>query len=414
MVYIFNELLGTLQFVFLFYVLFKEQMVFHRRRILALTACYGFGVIVMVLLHQEENLLVAGTALQIAAVWLLLTENIRGKLLSFLLVFSLPSMFSASFAIILRFLVRENVLDGFLDIAYGLGGKTLCLLVILGMFAYRRAKTERFYLSNMTKFLLSFIIILFLAVLAWMTRNHGHVDSTTAVLMACCSIVIAILCIWLMVVDSSRKTNGYRLEVANQRYAYGKELERNQKEIRKIHHDLNKHIQMIRLYAKEGRTDKIEEYVQELDEDLTTSYSDVGYTENSLFNGILSERITKAAAKHIAIRHQGDLKEKLPISDYDFCLIIMNLLDNALEYVEEKNLQEIKVQTYQDDHTLVLKVINPLAVGEEVDISKSSKENQAAHGFGLEIVRRAAARNRGSLEITTEDNQFAARVIIHM
>lgn len=414
MVCIFNELLGTLQFVFLFYVLFKDQIAFHRQRILVLIACYVFGVIVMTLLHQEENVLVAGTALQIAAVWLLLAENIWGKLLSFLLIFSLPSMFSASFAIILRFLVGENVLDGFLDIAYGLGGKTLCLLIVLGMFAYRRRNTEQFFISNMTKFLMSFIIVLFLAVLGWMTKDHGHVDSTTAVLMACCSIVIAMLCIWLMIVDSSRKTNGYRLEVANQRYAYAKELERNQKEIRKIHHDLNKHIQMIGLYAGQGRTDKIEEYVQEFNKDLIGNYRDAGYTENALFNGILADRVTKAATKNITIRHQGDLREELPISDYDFCLMIMNLLDNALEYVERKNLQEVKVKTYQDEHTLMLKVINPLAVGEDVDISKSSKENQVVHGFGLAIVRRAAARNHGSLEITTADNQFAARVILHI
>lgn len=414
MVHIFNELLGTLQFVFLFYVLFKDQIAFHRQRILALTACYVFGVIVMILLHQEKYLLEAGTLLQIAAVWLLLTENAGGKLLSFLLIFSLPSMFSASFEIIFRFFVQENALDGFLDAAYGLGGKTLCLLVILGMFAYRRRNTEQFFISNMTKLLMSFIIDLFLIVLGWMTRNHGHVDSVTAVLMACCSIVIAMLCIWLMVVDSSRKTNGYRLEVANQRYAYAKELERNQREIRKIHHDLNKHIQMIGLYAGQGRTDKIEEYVQELNTDLVGNYIDAGYTENALFNGILADRITKAAAKNITITHKGDLREKLAISDYDFSLMIMNLLDNALEYVEKKNLHEVKVQTYQDEHTLVLKVINPLAVGEDVDISKSSKENQVAHGFGLAIVRGAAARNHGSLEITTGGNQFAARVILHI
>ena len=62
----------------------------------------------------------------------------------------------------------------------------------------------------------------------------------------------------------------------------------------------------------------------------------------------------------------------------------------------------------------MLKVINPLAVGEAVDISKSSKENQTIHGFGLAIVRRTAARNHGSLEITTADNQFAARVILQI
>ena len=351
MVYIVNELLGTLQFVFLFYVLFKDQMVFHRQRILALTVCYVFGVIVMTLLHQEENLLVAGTVFQIAEVWMLLTENIWGKLLSFLLVFCLPDMFSFSFEIIIRFFIQENTLDGFLDVAYGLGGKTLCLLVVLGMFAYRRRNTERFFISNMTKFLMSFIIGLFLIVLGWMTRNHGHVDSVTAVLMACCSIVIAMLCIWLMIVDSSRKTNGYRLEVANQRYAYAKELERNQKEIRKIHHDLNKHIQMIGLYAGQGRMDKIEEYVQEFNKDLIGNYRDAGYTENALFNGILADRVTKVAVKDIRITHKGDLREGLPISDYDFSLIIMNLLDNALEYVEKKNLHEVKVQTFQDNHT---------------------------------------------------------------
>ena len=414
MVYIINELLGSLQFVFLFYVLFKDQMVFHRQRILALTACYVFAVIVTTLLHQEENVLVVGTGFQIAAVRLLLTENAGGKLLSFLLVFSLPSMFSAAFAIIFRFFVQENALDGFLDVAYGLGGKTLCLLVVLGMFAYRWRNTEQFFISNMTKLLMSFIIDLFLIVLGWMTRNHGHVDSVTAVLMACCSIVIAMLCIWLMIVDSSRKTNSYRLEVANQRYAYAKELERNQKEIRKIHHDLNKHIQMIGLYAEQGRTDKIEEYVQELNEDLVGNYIDAGYTENALFNGILADRIAKVAAKNITIAHKGDLMEELPISDYDFCLMIMNLLDNALEYVEKKNLHEVKVQTYQAEHTLVLKVINPLDISEDVDISKSSKENQVVHGFGLAIVRRAAERNHGSLEITTADNQFTARVILHI
>lgn len=414
MVYIINELLGTLQFVFLFYILFKDQMIFQKQKIFSMIIGYAVTAIVMIALHQEENLLEIGTIFQIVAVWMLLAESAGGKLLSFIFIFSLPSMLSVSFEIIIKFLLQENVLDDFLDFEYGLVGKTLCLLVILGMLAYRREKPEQLYISNMTKFLLSFIIDLFLTVLAWMTRNHDHVDSITVVLMACCSIIIAMICIWLLVIDSSRKANSYRLEVANQRYAYAKELERNQKEIRKIQHDLNKHMQIIGLYAGEGRTEKIEEYIKELNKELITSYREVGYTKNLLFNGILADRITKASTKNITIKYQGFLKEVLPISDYDFCLIIMNLLDNALEYVEKKNLHEIKVQTYQDDRVLLMKVINPLVIGEEVDTQKSSKKDQAAHGLGLEIVKQTAMRNQGSLKITSENHQFVSRVILHI
>lgn len=413
MVYIVNELLGTMQFIFLFYVLFKNQMAFHKKKVSVLVIGYILTAFIMITLHQEENLIIEGTIFQIVTAWMFLEENIWGKLLSFLLVFSLPSMLAVSFEIILRFFIQGNVLDGFLDFEYGLGGQTLCLLAIMGVFTCRRVKSEQLYISNMTKFLLSFIIILFLVVLSWMTRNHGHVDSITTILMSCCSIMIVILCIWLMVIDSSRKINGYRLEAASQRYTYAKELERNQREIRKIHHDLNKHIQIISLYAREKRLDKIDEYVKELYRNVTTNYRDVEHTQNLLFNGILEDRIKKADEKNIIIKHQGNLKDTLPISDYDFCLIIMNLLDNALEYVEKQNLHDVNVLTYQDDQALMLKVINPLAMGEDIDIIKSSKIDKISHGFGISIVKQMVVRNRGGFEIETEGKQFVARVIIN-
>lgn len=58
------------------------------------------------------------------------------------------------------------------------------------------------------------------------------------------------------------------------------------------------------------------------------------YTENFLVNAILSGRLGPAGNAGIRIECEVRVPENLPIADADLCMLLSNLLDNAVEACE--------------------------------------------------------------------------------
>ena len=77
---------------------------------------------------------------------------------------------------------------------------------------------------------------------------------------------------------------------------------------------------------------QLEAYLNELDQDLTT-VDTVIKTGNVMVDAILNSKISVAASKGIAVEAKAVVPEKLDtaLSEVDVCLIVGNLMDNAIE-----------------------------------------------------------------------------------
>jgi sensor histidine kinase regulating citrate/malate metabolism len=101
-------------------------------------------------------------------------------------------------------------------------------------------------------------------------------------------------------------------------------------------HDYHNHIQT--LLALSGNEEQTKEYLFKLNDDLMNVDS-VIKTGNVMLDAILNSKLSLIKSKNIAVNAKAIVPPELKISEIDLCVIIGNLLDNALEACSIHNSQ---------------------------------------------------------------------------
>ena len=109
--------------------------------------------------------------------------------------------------------------------------------------------------------------------------------------------------------------------------------------------------------------------------------------------------------------------EKINIKDVDLCSLLMNLINNAVEYLERnKNVTErkIKVELYVVDHVFMAKMSNHILPEhkESALTLKTSKQNKNLHGYGSKIVARIVEKYNGAVDYVVKDGEFTVNVML--
>ena len=95
-------------------------------------------------------------------------------------------------------------------------------------------------------------------------------------------------------------------------------------------HDFKNHIQTMLVFVQNGETERLEGYLQNLNEDLN-SVDQVLKTGNVMADAILNSKLSLAGARKIAVNAKARVPEHMAVSDVNLCSILGNLLDNAIE-----------------------------------------------------------------------------------
>ncbi len=101
-------------------------------------------------------------------------------------------------------------------------------------------------------------------------------------------------------------------------------------ETRKIRHDMRHHMVVLDGYLRIGDNDSAMEYIRTL-VDSIDQLQMKQYCSNHAVNSLLNYYAEKAGSAGIAFTSTVSLKEELLLPDPDFCSILGNLLENALE-----------------------------------------------------------------------------------
>ena len=124
-----------------------------------------------------------------------------------------------------------------------------------------------------------------------------------------------------------RQLQAYQQELIETHY---REVDNMYKQIRGWRHDYRNHIQTMKAYAAKGDWEAIRNYLDLLDQDLTT-VDTVIKTGNAMTDAILNSKISLAKSKGIQVVADAHIPVKLKSSEIDLCCIIGNLFDNAIE-----------------------------------------------------------------------------------
>ena len=192
------------------------------------------------------------------------------------------------------------------------------------------------------------------------------------------------------------------------------EVENMYRQMRGVKHDLKHHIQTMKAHLIMNQYKELEEYLNELDEDLDI-VDTVIKTGNIRIDAVLNSKLAVARARGININAKAIVPAELEINEVDICVIIANLLDNAIEACEkEKERDKQFIRVYIDilKQQLYIYISNSMTN----DIQKSGGRyittKNGSHGFGLLRIDRVVKKYGGYLNRQHEEGVFATEIML--
>lgn len=360
--------------------------------------------------QQYEILDLISFALYVAALFFVLKKPPAVKTLSFTLLYVSTADMIWSFAGSL--LPFESTSDeamltecGF-NILFG-------LLITAVFFIIRKKGMEGALVCAADNFPLWIPVCLFVFELACYYREFGISEVIYKIMFAlsACLIVASMLYLYFRMQSLfARQEEVYkRLE---EQIEYNEKLQSSDEELRAFRHDLKNHFIVLNSLFSAGEYEKASEYVDTLSEN-SKSFLKKYSTGNRVADSLLTVK-----AEQTPIDFEGIIPDDM-ISDDDICIILGNLLDNAVRACQsivsaEKN---IHISSWVKNGKLIMRISNPFEGGKKektvyrrLETTKTDRKN---HGYGLANVNKAVEKYNGSVDLYSKNGKFTAEIILN-
>jgi len=195
------------------------------------------------------------------------------------------------------------------------------------------------------------------------------------------------------------------------------EREETMLSIRSMRHDMKNHLVLIRETLDNKNLEKAEEYIDSLIVDTISKKEIVVNTGNVVIDSLVNFKHAIAEKEGIEFKTNIVVPYNLPCEDADICIILGNILDNAIEaatLVEEgKRYINLNITAKRNNLAIVMKNSFVHKIQKGMDgIIVTSKQNKQEHGYGLISVNRAVEKYNGTMNIEYTENEFIVTIIL--
>ena len=188
--------------------------------------------------------------------------------------------------------------------------------------------------------------------------------------------------------------------------------------LRDMRHNMKNNLVSILAYAENGDNEKIIRFVNEIMEEGGIKTSTVTNSGNIVIDSLIGYWYVEAKKVGIDFSVNLNIPMEMPFRGADICLILGNLLENAVEAAQKaEGKKYIRLHMKYDKNNLLLFVENNykgVLIKTKDKRLKSTKTDAENHGVGLSSVYRIAAKYHGV--VTIDDgvtNRFLIRVVLY-
>ena len=228
-----------------------------------------------------------------------------------------------------------------------------------------------------------------------------------------------LLCFYLMFYLMARGlTKNMRLMQENEflqlQSAQYRTLHRTIDETRMARHDLRHHFTVLSGYASNNDMEAIREYLSSWQTSLLPE-TVCSYCKNPAVNNVLGYFSRLAKDNGISIDISAKLQEPLIIPEPEFCVLLSNLLENAVEACQKQaGSNQIHVRLLQTCPSLLSLTVDntcPEPPKWQNNSLHSSKHNGT--GIGTRSVKNIAARYHGDARFEWKNGMFYVSVLLN-
>ena len=206
------------------------------------------------------------------------------------------------------------------------------------------------------------------------------------------------------------RTEQFRTELMEHQYS---EIKSVYMDMRGWRHDYHNHMQVMKAQLTLGNLKEIREYLDKLERELDRVDTFVR-SGNLMVDAILNSKLTLAGRQEISVNCKARAPKKLSVEDVDLCVILGNLLDNALEAcaMVEKENRFLRVYMTVNKSQMYLSVQNSASREPDFEARNYITRKRGNHGLGMKRVKAAVDKYGGFLNLANEAGIFAAEVTL--
>ena len=195
-----------------------------------------------------------------------------------------------------------------------------------------------------------------------------------------------------------------------QQFAYYQEKLKDEEKVRSVYHDMKNHLLVLQRQINSPETAEMVEKLQS----QVAMYGDYEHTGNDILDIILKEKSETAREKHIALSVTADLNGVDFIEPLDISTIFGNRLDNAIEASEKlpEEQRAILVKAGKMQNFFSVLIENNCLQDSGNTKSRTTKNDDFLHGFGISNMRKAVEKYDGQLMTKCENGKFTLKILI--
>lgn len=215
------------------------------------------------------------------------------------------------------------------------------------------------------------------------------------------------------------------LVLKNQNMLYEKQLQLCEQQIiereetmllvRTMRHDLKNHLILIREMLEQKNISKAKDYVNHLVTEVIEHKGSYMNSGNVVVDSLINFKYSVAQREGVRFDADVIVPYELPCEDADICVILGNILDNAIEAAKqcENGYVDLKVAAKKSSLVIIVKNSFDHIIKETSEwIISTTKENKHKHGFGLLSVKRSVDKYNGTMNVEYEDKEFIITIIL--
>lgn len=299
------------------------------------------------------------------------------------------------------------------------GSKVTLFLLALIVITFRKMRDDKHeaLISNILLFMVPvFTLVLMTAMpLKNILYVGNRTNNTSFLFLLFASVTFTNITVYLLI-EKIKNINEleYNYQSMEQQMKFQREkyvqLGSYYKSMRSILHDMKNHYFTITNYIEKENYGKLQEYMEDAIQKMENCYAGVN-TGNLVIDAFLNHFKMLSEDEHITFSEDISIvPDKVPLTDYDLCVVIGNLLDNAYNAVSRLTDREKTVNIHisvNDSDSFVIFIKNTY----DYSSHDSHKADDFEHGYGLNNIEKIVNTYHGVMQYKTDDF-FAVTIVI--
>ena len=341
---------------------------------------------------------------------------------SFVTIFALAMIVSPIISVITRIDVREMDIEVISSarILY-LSITNIIKVVIFYLLSNKPRRIQKNSISVLVCMIIPTVSIVFGTCICKIYVNSSLYTTTDyiIILLAVSYLLISISSIVLYEIiekDSERMvyllTKESQYEIMSR---YTDQIKHMNNEIKVWQHDMKQHLTLLQTLIESQDHSGAEEYLSKLSDKAKLSYLKIN-SGNYIADAVLSSKIDSAGKKGIKVECTASIPEDIPLDDVDFCSILSNTIENAIEAAENVDVSAfINCDIVTIKNQLIIEIEN--STNGEYNYRDGifdSIKTSGIHGIGLRQVQSIVDKYDGICTIDAGKDKFKISISIPM